>query len=103
MRRPGRAAGERRTGKRDLPGRSRTAYASGRSAAITADLLFQQISQARPGRSRLGAVALHGFRLFVDLLGLDRQRDGARLAVDAGELRLDLLADLQYRARVLDA
>src|SRR6185437_2194846 len=105
MRRPGRSrsarAGTRR--ERDLPRRSRTAYPSDRSAAITADLLFQQISQAGPGRRRLGAVALYGFRLFVHLLGLDRQGDRARLAIDAGELRLDLLADLQYRARVLDA
>src|SRR5690348_5257874 len=105
MRRSGRSrsapAGTRR--ERDLPRRSRTAYPSDRSAAITADLLFQQISQTGPGRRRLGAVALHGFRLFVYFLRLDRQRDRARLAVDTGELRLHFLADLQHGARVLDA
>src|SRR6185437_6797505 len=103
MRRSGRSAGARSTGKRDLPRRSRVAYPSDRSAAITADLLFQQVSQTGPGGRRLGAVALHCLCLFVDLLGLDGQRDRARLAVDTGELRLDFLADLQHRARVLDA
>src|SRR6185437_8718226 len=105
MRRPGRSRSARAGTRceRDLPRRSRTAYSSDRSAAITADLLFQQISQTGPGRRRLGAVALHGLRLFVDFLRLDRQRDGARLAVDTGELRLHFLADLQHCARVLDA
>src|SRR6185312_2340583 len=103
MRRPGRSTDARSAGRRDLPRRSRTMCPSDRSAAITADLLFQQISQTGPGRRRLGAVALHGLCLFVDLLGLDRQRNGARLAVDTGELRLDFLADLQHCARVLDA
>src|SRR5579863_1350997 len=69
-----------------------------------ADVLLQQLAEAGPGGgSGLGAVALHRLRLLVRLLRLDRQRDGARLAVDAGELGLDLLADLKYRAGVLHA
>src|SRR6202007_4422 len=51
----------------------------------------------------LRAIALHRPGLLVRLFRLDRQRDGARLAIDAGELRLDLLADLEHCARILDA
>src|SRR2546430_11721575 len=40
-------------------------------------------------RRRFRAVALHRLGLLVSLLRLDRQRDGARLAVDPGEHRLD--------------
>src|SRR5262249_5331387 len=67
------------------------------------DVLLEQLAQARARGRTLGTVALHRLGLLVHLLGLDRERDGARLAVDAGELRLDLLAHLEPRARVLDA
>src|SRR6185437_7359144 len=73
------------------------------SAAIP-DVLLQEVPQAGARRRRLrGAVALHRFRLLVRFLRLDRERDGARLAVDARELRLDLIPDLQHRARILHA
>src|ERR1700722_12625479 len=67
-------------------------------------MLFEKIAQARASRggARIRAIALYGFGFFVNFLGLDRQRNGARLAVDTRELRLDLLARLEDRARVLD-
>src|SRR5690606_28546048 len=49
------------------------------------------------------AVLLHRLLLFVLFLRTDRQADHSRLAVDADVTRLDLLADGQYGARVLDA
>src|SRR3989440_641416 len=61
-----------------------------RSALSGTDLVLQQVPEAGTRRRRFRAVALHRLGLFVSLLGLDRQRDGARLAVDTGELRLDL-------------
>src|SRR5687768_1743038 len=67
------------------------------------DVLFQQVAETRAARGFPGAVVLHGFGFLVDLLRLDRQRDRAALAIHVGELRLDLVADLQHRARVLDA
>src|SRR5262249_54487713 len=67
-----------------------------------ADVLLQQVPEARAGGRGLGAIALYRLGFLVRLLGLDRQRDGARLAVDAGELRLNLLAHLQHRACILD-
>src|SRR5579862_1548208 len=74
-----------------------------RLAALTRpDLLLQQLPEAGARGLRLGAIALHRLGLLVRLLRLDRQRDGARLAVDSRELRFDLLTDLQHRARVLD-
>src|SRR5262245_56653223 len=66
-------------------------------------MLLQQISQARAARGLAGAVVLHRLGFLVDLLSLDRQRDRAALAVHVRELRLDLVADLENRARVLDA
>src|SRR5579862_6415158 len=74
-----------------------------RSALTGSDLLLQQLSQAGAARGLLGAIALHRLGLLVRFLGLDGQRDGAGLAVDTGELGLDLLTDLEHRARVLDA
>src|SRR5690349_12699071 len=71
--------------------------------AARADVLLEQVAETGAARRRLGAVALHRLGLVVRLLRLDGQRNGARLAVDAGELGLDLLADLEHRARVLDA
>src|SRR6185437_3113823 len=68
------------------------------------DVLLQEITQARArGRRLRGAVALHRLSLLVRLLRLDREGDGARLAVHAGELRLHLVADLEHRARILHA
>ena len=40
---------------------------------------------------------------FLDLFGLDRQRDRAILAIDIGELGFDLFTDLDHHARVLNA
>src|ERR1700728_1259668 len=72
-------------------------------ASSRADLFFEQLSEARAGGCGFGTVALYRLGLVVRLLCLDGQRDGARLAVDAGELRLDRLAHLEHRSRVLDA
>src|SRR2546429_1681569 len=72
-----------------------------RSALSGTDVLLQQVPEAGARRRRFRAVALHRLGLLVSLLGLDRQRDGARLAVDPGELRLDLIAHLEHRAGVL--
>src|SRR6185437_4218136 len=74
-----------------------------RSAAIP-DVLLEQVPEARArGRRLRGAVALHCLRLLVRFLRLDRESDRARLAVDTRELRFDLVAHLQHRARILDA
>src|SRR5215468_6402642 len=60
-----------------------------RSATLAgADVLLQQVPEAGAGSRGLGAIALYRLGFLVRFLGLDRQRDGARLAVDAGELRL---------------
>src|ERR1700685_799578 len=62
-----------------------------KSAALSGfDLLLQQVAQARArGAARIGAVAGDGLGFLMGFLGLDRKRDRARLAVDAGEVRLD--------------
>src|SRR6185312_9797526 len=54
-----------------------TAHRPGNSASIRANLLLQQLTKAGAGGRRLGAIALHGLRLLVHLLGLDGQGDGA--------------------------
>src|SRR5262249_9816517 len=70
-------------------------------AIAAANLLFQQVAEARAARRRIGrAIALNGFRFLVYFLRLDRERNRARLAVDTRELRLDLLAFLEDGARV---
>src|SRR6195256_5094561 len=74
-----------------------------RSALTGTDVLLEQIPEGGARGRRLRAVTLHRLGLLVSLLGLDRQRDGARLAVDTGELRLDLIAHLEHRAGVLHA
>src|SRR2546429_9205481 len=74
-----------------------------RSALSGTDVLLQQVPEAGARRRRFRAVALHRLGLLVSLLGLDRQRDGARLAVDPGELRLHRIAHLEHRAGVLHA
>src|ERR1700683_3669186 len=75
-----------------------------RSAALgRVDLLLEQIPQARARGRRIGAIALNRLGFLVHFLGLDRQRDGARLAIDADELGLDLIAHLEHRARIVDA
>src|ERR1700720_1072425 len=75
-----------------------------RSALSGTDVLLQQIPEGgTTRRRRFRAVALHSLGLLVSLLGLDRQRDGARLAVDAGELRPGLCAHLEDRAGILHA
>src|SRR5688500_13537893 len=75
-----------------------------RELAIAADLLLQQVTKAgATARSLLGAVARDGFRLLVDFLGLDGQRDGAGLAIHTREAGLDFLTHLEHGARVFDA
>src|SRR5207302_11333992 len=74
-----------------------------RSALSGTDVLLQQVPEAGARRRRFRAVALHRLGLLVSLLGLDRQRDGARLAVDPGEFRLHRIAHLEHRAGVLHA
>src|SRR4029077_689941 len=74
-----------------------------RSAFSGTDLLFQQIPEAGARRRLLRAVALDRLGLLVRFLCLDRQRDGAWFLVDAGELRLHLVAHLEHRAGILDA
>src|SRR5262245_47535907 len=80
-----------------------TVVAASSVAVAAADLFFQQITEARAARGLVGAIALYGLGLLVRLFRLDGERDGARLAVDARELRFDLIALLQHGARVLDA
>src|SRR5258708_4602248 len=67
------------------------------------DLSLQQIAQAGARGRPLRTVILPRLRLVVNFLGLDRQRNRTRLAIHAHELRLDLVADLQDLAGVLDA
>src|ERR1700693_1439037 len=75
-----------------------------RSAALgCVDLLLEQVPKAGARGRSVGAIALHRFGFLVHFLGLDRQGDGARLAVDAHEFRLDFVADLQHRAGIIDA
>src|SRR6185437_12653187 len=75
----------------------------GSVSAAVPDVLLQEVSEAGArGRRLRRAVALHRLRLLVRLLRLDRERDRARLAVDARELRLHLIAHLEHRARILD-
>src|SRR5688572_9446648 len=76
---------------------------SAKHSAIAANLLLQQVAEAGARRGLLGAVIGHRLLLLVDLLGLDRQRNRARLAIHAREAGFHFLADLQHRARVLDA
>src|SRR5262245_21564578 len=60
-----------------------TPQSCGRRLIILApDVLLQQIAQAGAARSLAGAVARHRLGLFVNLLRLDRQSDGAALAID---------------------
>src|SRR4051812_8185680 len=74
------------------------------SRSTVADLFLEQVAQAgAAARALLGAVARHRFLLLVDFLRLDRQRNGARLAIHAGEAGLDFLAHLEHGARVFDA
>src|SRR5690606_23557112 len=71
--------------------------------ALLGHLLFQQVAQRRAGRRSIRPVALDRLRFFVGFLRLDGQGHDPVLAVDARELRLDLLARLQHGACVLDA
>src|SRR5690348_13631179 len=71
-------------------------------STIAADLFLQQVAEAGARGGLLGAVVGHRLLLLVDLLGLDRQRDGARLAIHAGEPGFDFLAHLEHGARVFD-
>src|SRR5580698_3452432 len=73
----------------------------GYSSILAGDLLLEQIPQTG-SRGRVGPVILHGLLLLVDVLGLDRQRDAAALAIHVGELGLDFLADFQQEPRILD-
>src|SRR5688572_16742448 len=77
--------------------------ATTRTGLLTGDLLLQQVAERRAGRRIGAAVLLHRLGLFLGLYCADRQRDRAALAVDADEARLDLVADLEHGARVLDA
>src|SRR5665213_164996 len=77
-----------------------------RSAALGGiDLLLEQIAKTGPGGRgrRIGAITLHRLGFFVHFLGLDRQRDGARLAIHTNEFRLDLIADVEHGTRIVDA
>src|SRR5690606_34953143 len=58
--------------------------------AGAADGRPQDVAEAGAGVRR--AVLGHRLLVLVDLLGLDRQRDAARCAVDIGDLGIDLLA-----------
>src|SRR6185503_19429931 len=73
-----------------------------RTILLTGDLLLQEIPEAGAGRG-VGAVVLHRLRLLMRFLRLDRERNGADLAVHRHEARLDLIARLEHRAGVLDA
>src|ERR1700678_1227931 len=72
-----------------------------RYSILARDLLFEQISQAGSG-GRIGPVVLHRLLFFVNVLGLDRQRNAAALAIHVGELGLHFLADFQQQPRILD-
>src|SRR5579863_3350694 len=65
------------------------------------DLLLEQIPEAGSRGRHFRPIALHRLRFFVNLFRLDRQRDGAGLAIHADELGLHLVADLQYRTRIV--
>src|SRR5690606_40858459 len=69
---------------------------------LAPDLLLEKITEARAGRGFARTIALHGFGLFVNLLRLDRQRDGAALAIDVHEFRFDFVVDLEHGACILD-
>src|SRR5690606_30948183 len=57
-------------------------HAANRSVGVLAsDVLLEQIAQAGAARGFAGAVTLHRLVLLVDLLRLDRQGDGAALAI----------------------
>src|SRR4051812_20124632 len=73
-----------------------------RESAIP-DLFLQQVAEAGARRGLLGTVVGHRLLLLVDFLRLDRQRDGAGLAVDAREAGFDFRTDLEHGARVFDA
>src|SRR5690606_30430955 len=53
-------------------------------------------------RGRLAAVLFDRLGLLIGFLGLDRQGDGTALAIEADEARLDLVADLEHAAGILD-
>src|SRR5688572_10022779 len=70
---------------------------------IAANLLLEQIAQARARRRLVGTVVRYRLGFFVHFLGLDGQRDRTRLAIHAGEPGFDFLAHLEHGARVFDA
>src|SRR5512146_2928071 len=66
------------------------------------ELLLEQ--RTKLGRTtRRGLILLECLLHFVVVLGTDRQLQHAALAVHAGKLRLDLVADLQMLRSILDA
>src|SRR5262245_15832258 len=73
--------------------------------SLRSHLLLEQVAERRARRRsrRIGLVVLQRLLFLVGFLRLDRQRDDPGLSIDSGELRLDRLADLEDRARVLDA
>src|SRR4051812_17354398 len=106
-------AGSRATGRpwpaAHPPGGQRAWRAWGRSSSLfvaVVELGAQQGAQAR-GAGVLALVgrrdALHGFLLVDVVLGLDRQLDRARLAIDVDDHGGDFVAFLQHVARVFDA
>src|SRR5690606_31293882 len=72
---------------------------------LALELLAQQRAElgGTAGSVRRGLVVLgQGFLGLGLVLGLDRQLHQAALAIGAGDLGLDLVADLELLARVLD-
>src|SRR6476659_4620074 len=79
-------------------------------AALLASLVVELGAQQRAQARRAGVLAfaglcqtLHRFLVVGVVLGLDRQLDRTRLAVDVDDQRRDLVAFLQHVAGVLDA
>jgi hypothetical protein len=70
---------------------------------MPAQLLLELVAQGRGGRTALARVFLHRLVLLLHVLGPDGKRDLAVLAVDGGDLGLDLVAILQRGTGVLDA
>src|SRR6186713_1115949 len=71
--------------------------------AIAANLFLEQVPEAGARRRLLGTVVGYRLGFLVHFLRLDGQRNGTRLAIDAGEPGFDFLADLEHGARVFDA